>query len=181
MDAFALMDITVDFDKLFIRILNDLNPSFIELSHAIQARDTDIDFDKLFEKFLNYEAQLHAASHGSSSSLTTSRRTLLRRLAYLTHDITTTITIVATSATIGMATNHHLLEHLVFLSPSDHGRRLLPPKVGPVALCGATGHSTRQCSHLSQFALTYLPSSSPYGPRPVYSVPYAHTIMSHPS
>ena len=76
MDALALMDITVDFDELSIRILNDLN----------------------------------------------------------------TATIVATSATIGMVTSHHLLEHLVFLSLSDHGRRLLPPKVGPVALCGATGH-----------------------------------------
>ena len=76
MDALALMNITVDFDELSIRILNDLNPSFIELSHAIQVHDIDIDFDELFEKLLNYEAQLHAISHGSSSSPTTPRRTI---------------------------------------------------------------------------------------------------------
>ena len=76
MDALALMNITVDFNELSIRILNDLNPSFIELSHAIQVRDIDIDFDELFEKLLNYEAQLHATSHGSSSSPTTPRCTI---------------------------------------------------------------------------------------------------------
>ena len=75
-DTLTLMDIIVDFDELSIQILNDLNPSFIELSHTIQLRDTNIDFDELFEKLLNCEAQLHAASHGSSSSPTTLRRTM---------------------------------------------------------------------------------------------------------
>ena len=49
-DALALMDVAVDFDELSIRILNGLSPTYTELSHEIQARDTDNDFDELFEK-----------------------------------------------------------------------------------------------------------------------------------
>ena len=47
-------------------------------------------------------------------------------------------------------------------------------------LCGITGHSTRQCSHLPTSALCSLPPTPTCASHPTFTAPYANTIV-HPS
>lgn len=55
----ALLGVQMNPEDLALRVLNGLDDSFKELSHAIQARaDTAISFDKLHEKLLSKEEQL---------------------------------------------------------------------------------------------------------------------------
>ena len=55
-DSLALMDVSVDFDELSICVLNGLGPTYINISHALQARATLVTFEELFEQLLSYEA-----------------------------------------------------------------------------------------------------------------------------
>ena len=57
-DYLALMNVLVYFDELSIRVLNGLSPTYSNLSHALQVRETPVMFEELFEHLLNYEAQL---------------------------------------------------------------------------------------------------------------------------
>ena len=52
------MDVSVDFDKLFICVLNGLSLTYLNISHALQARATPATFEELFEHLLSYEAQM---------------------------------------------------------------------------------------------------------------------------
>ena len=55
-DSLALMNVSVDFDGLSIRVLNDLGSAYSNISHALQVRATPVTFEELFEKLLSYEA-----------------------------------------------------------------------------------------------------------------------------
>ena len=55
-DSLALMNDSVDFDELSIRVLNGLGSAYSHISHALQARDTPFTFEELFERLLSYEA-----------------------------------------------------------------------------------------------------------------------------
>lgn len=57
-DELALHGVSTDPEDLALKILNGLDDSFKELSHAIQAPDSGITFDELHEKLLSMEAQL---------------------------------------------------------------------------------------------------------------------------
>ena len=57
-DSFSLMNVSVDFDELSTRVLNELGPTYSHISHALQAWDTLVNFEELFERLLNYEGQL---------------------------------------------------------------------------------------------------------------------------
>ena len=57
-DFLALMNVPIDFDELSIRVFNGLGPSYSNISHALQVRETPVMFEELFENLLNYEAQL---------------------------------------------------------------------------------------------------------------------------
>ena len=55
-DPLALMNVLVDFDELSIRVLNGLGLAYcLNISHAIQARDTAHTFEELFEPLLSYD------------------------------------------------------------------------------------------------------------------------------
>ena len=64
-DSLALMNVSVDFDELSLRIMNGLNPKYSKLSHALRVRETPVTFEELFEQLLNYEAQLNLPSNSS--------------------------------------------------------------------------------------------------------------------
>ena len=55
-DSLALMHVFVDFDKLSIRVLNELGPAYLNISYALQVRENPVMFEELFEHLLNYEA-----------------------------------------------------------------------------------------------------------------------------
>ena len=57
-DALALMNVFVNFDELYIRVLNELGPTYSNISNALQVRETPFMFQELFGHLLNYEAQL---------------------------------------------------------------------------------------------------------------------------
>ena len=57
-NSLALMNVSIDFDELFIRVLNDLGLAYSNISHALQARATLVTFEKLFNQLLSYEAQM---------------------------------------------------------------------------------------------------------------------------
>ena len=57
-DSLALMNVPIDFDELFVRVLNGLDQTYLNLSYALQVRKTSIMFEEFFEHLLNYEAQL---------------------------------------------------------------------------------------------------------------------------
>ena len=57
-DSLALMNVSVNFDELSIRVLKGLGPAYSHISHALQAQDTPITFEESFERLLSYEAQL---------------------------------------------------------------------------------------------------------------------------
>ena len=48
-DFLALMNVSIDFDELSIRVLNGLGLVYSHISHALQARDTPVTFKELFE------------------------------------------------------------------------------------------------------------------------------------
>ena len=48
-DALALMNIPVDFDELFIRVLNGLGLAYVNISHTLYVRNTPVTFEELFE------------------------------------------------------------------------------------------------------------------------------------
>ena len=71
-DSLALMNVPVDFDELFVCVLNELGPAYLNLSHALQVRETPVTFRELFEHLLNYEAQLrHSVPLASPASIPT--------------------------------------------------------------------------------------------------------------
>ena len=55
-DSLTLVNVLVDFDELSIRVLNDLGPTYLNISHTLQARATQITFEELFKQLLSYEA-----------------------------------------------------------------------------------------------------------------------------
>ena len=57
-DSLTLMNVPVDFDELFLRVLNGLELSYSNLSHALHVWETPVAFEELFKNFLNYKAQL---------------------------------------------------------------------------------------------------------------------------
>ena len=57
-DSLALMNVSVDFDKLSICVFNGLGLAYSNISHALQARDTPVTFEELLEHLLSYEAQI---------------------------------------------------------------------------------------------------------------------------
>ena len=57
-NSLSLMNVSVEFDELSIRVLNGLGPAYSNISQALQARATLITFEELFEKLLSYEAQM---------------------------------------------------------------------------------------------------------------------------
>ena len=57
-DSLALMNVSVDFDELSIRVLKGLGPPYSNIYHALQDRETLITFEELFEQLLSYEAQM---------------------------------------------------------------------------------------------------------------------------
>ena len=57
-DFLVLMNVSFDFDEHSIHVLNGLGPTYSNISHALQARDTLLTSMKLFEHLLSYEAQL---------------------------------------------------------------------------------------------------------------------------
>ena len=59
-DALALMNVIIDFDELYVRILDGLDSRYEGLANAIHAREQPITFDELLEKLLNHEANLKA-------------------------------------------------------------------------------------------------------------------------
>lgn len=66
------MNKPVDFDDLSIHILNGLDPTYSNLSPALQVRDSPFKFEKLFEILLSYEAQLRLLNP-QLASLSTAR------------------------------------------------------------------------------------------------------------
>ena len=54
-DSLALMNVSIDFDELSIRVLNGLGLAYSNISHALQARATPVTFEELFEQLLSYE------------------------------------------------------------------------------------------------------------------------------
>lgn len=70
-DELALHGVSTDPEDLALKILNGLDDSFKELSHAIQAPDSGITFDELHEKLLSMEAQLASPPATLSSQPTT--------------------------------------------------------------------------------------------------------------
>ena len=55
-DSLALMNVSIDFDELFIRVLNGLSLAYSNIYHALQAQKTAVTFEESFEKLLSYEA-----------------------------------------------------------------------------------------------------------------------------
>ena len=51
-----IMNVSVDFDELSIRVLNGLGPTYSHISHALQAQDTSVTFEELFEHLLSSKA-----------------------------------------------------------------------------------------------------------------------------
>ena len=56
--SLALMNVLVDFDELSIRVLNNVGLAYLNISHALQARETLVTFKELFDQLLSYEAQM---------------------------------------------------------------------------------------------------------------------------
>ena len=57
-DSLALMNVSIDFDELSIRVLNELGSAYSHISHTLQARDTLVTFKELFEHLIGYEGQM---------------------------------------------------------------------------------------------------------------------------
>ena len=57
-DSLALMNVPVDFNELYVCVLNGLGSAYSNLFHALQVWETPITFEELFKHLLNYEAQL---------------------------------------------------------------------------------------------------------------------------
>ena len=57
-DPLTLMNVSVDFDELSIRVLNGLHLANSNISHALQTRATPVTFEELFEQLFSYEAQM---------------------------------------------------------------------------------------------------------------------------
>ena len=55
-DSLAFMSVSVDFDELSICVLNGLGPTYSNISHVLQVRETPNTFEELFEKLPNYKA-----------------------------------------------------------------------------------------------------------------------------
>ena len=56
MDFLDIMNVSIDFDELSIRVLNGLGPAYSNLSHALQVHETLVTFEDLFKNLLNYKA-----------------------------------------------------------------------------------------------------------------------------
>ena len=52
------MNVSVDFDELSICVLNGLDPTYSNISHALQVQDTPVTFEELFEQLISYEAKM---------------------------------------------------------------------------------------------------------------------------
>ena len=51
-DSLTLMNVSVDFDELSIRVLKGLGLAYSNISHALQAQETLVTFEELFEQLL---------------------------------------------------------------------------------------------------------------------------------
>ena len=51
-DSLTLMNVSVDFDELSIRVLKGLGLAYSNISHALQAQETPVTFEELFEQLL---------------------------------------------------------------------------------------------------------------------------------
>ena len=78
-DSFVLMNVSVDFDELSIRVLKGLGLTYEHISHALQAREALVTFEELFERLLSYETQLRilVPSTPPASTSTTALVTLI--------------------------------------------------------------------------------------------------------
>ena len=54
--SLALVNVSIDFDELSIRILKGLGLAYSNISHALQAQATLVTFEESFEQLLSYEA-----------------------------------------------------------------------------------------------------------------------------
>ena len=64
------MNVSIDFDKLSIHVLNGLGPANSNISHALQAMETPVTFEELFEQLLSDEAQMKILVHSTSPAST---------------------------------------------------------------------------------------------------------------
>ena len=55
-DSLTFMKVSVDFDELSIHVLNDLDPTYSNISYVLQAWATPVIFEELFEQLLSYKA-----------------------------------------------------------------------------------------------------------------------------
>ena len=55
-NSLALMNVPIDFDELFVCVLNGLGPAYSNLSHAFEVRETLVMYEELFKHLLNYNA-----------------------------------------------------------------------------------------------------------------------------
>ena len=76
-NSLALINVSVDFDELSIRVLNGLDPTYSNISHAHQVQETLINFKNSFKQLHSYEAQ-------RKISVTSSTRTSTSALALVT-------------------------------------------------------------------------------------------------
>ena len=69
-DSLALMNVSIDFDELSIRVLKGLGLAYSHISHALQAWNTPVTFEELFEHLLSYEAQMKILVHSAPPAST---------------------------------------------------------------------------------------------------------------
>ena len=183
------MDVFVDFDELFIRVLNGLGPTYLNISHALQAPTTPVTFEVLFEHLLSYEAQMK----------------ILVPLAPPASTPTTVVITLASPSLHRRSTNRGGWNHN--RSQQSWSLPANPPQYQPTTpplssqhpapptqlehnhylrrcqLCGITRHSAQQCGYLSTSALASLPLALARAQCPTFPAPYAHTTIhySNPS
>ena len=138
-DFLALMNVSVDFDELSIRVLNGLNPTYSNISHARQVRDTAVTFEELSERLLSYKAQLKTfvPSATPASSLVSAF-------------VTSTSPSPHCRLTTRGGRNHNQAQQSWILLDTQLGHYRSAPLIqlgpsrylGRCQICGITGHST---------------------------------------
>lgn len=132
-DELLLMDVTVDYEDLVLKILHGLDENYRELSNAIQARETPISFDELHEKLINLEPKsrcdLRSLHHSHS------RHSQPRSLApfFLHHE-----DLLAVAVDIG--TQNPRRQY----SSRQNSSSGPCPYMGKCQLCGDQGHSAKR-------------------------------------
>ena len=136
------MNDSVDFDELFIRVLNELRSAYSNLSHALKVRETPVTFKELFEHLLNYEAQLRHSIH--LAPLASISMTAMVTLSGSSRLIFRRTTVADTTPTSLYSPRHHLIY------PRNLVNLLYQPKSGIVSISGMLFlclHGTRLHSH----------------------------------